>query len=376
MHDGLDWLNMECEVVGASRAASELKLRAGNSRSVIKTETQANTDFGRHGPSIRNLKITGNNEGALGNYGIEMSSSKSHNIRNCSINDSGDSLITVNDSVTASHHNMFIDLTLVPGTNLATLNRPLIEVSGVANGNNFRRINCFGTQGSRDVLGVIGAISVYDAGGSTVNTWNVFEDIVFQTFSIAAGGAFVTIESAKEITFRNMKLWDPVTQPSGTSTYYRIKRGSGTNTGGHWITDRNPGNFTGSGGTLDSTVEIDDDWCVVDISHQAHDQNVLLKSGALYNDITIHGKSANSTHQGANPMVVPAVVDNSGNDTNTYRIAHGRGRGVMPPRGTTAERGTMDDGFGAAQSGFQWYDTTTNKMTFWNGSAWETVTSS
>jgi len=365
LHDGLDWFTMKCEVVGASRAGAELKLRAGNSRSVITTETKGDTDFGRHGPSIRNLKITGNNESALGNYGLEMSGSKSHNVYNVSINNSGDSLIIVTDTVAVSHHNMFSDLTLVPGEHLRTLNRPLIDVQGISNGSNFRRITCRGddTGGTHGNLGVIGGIRVFDAGGSTINTWGVFEDIEFAGFSLDAAGALVTIDSAKEIYLRNIQMSNPGTTGAG-AVMYRIKRGLGTNTGGHHISARAPGDvLTGTGGTLASVVELDDDYCVIDVSHLANDTVVDIKSGAQYNDISVWGKSGVATATGA----APSVKDSSGNHDNTWRVYHGDSRGVMPPRWTTAERSDLDGGLAAADEGFFGYNMTAQKFQNWNG---------
>ena len=46
-------------------------------------------------------------------------------------------------------------------------------------------------------------------------------------------------------------------------------------------------------------------------------------------------------------------------------------RGFLPPRMTTAQRNAI----GSAAAGLMVYNTTTNKLNFYNGSAWEAVTS-
>jgi len=365
-HDGLDWLNMQCEVVAASRSGAELKLNAGVSRSVVKVTTAGNTDFGRHGPSIRNLKITGNNEQALGNYGLELDDAQYLTMFNSSVNDSGDSLISLRDTTGTSSRNSFHYLTLVPGTKLDELNRPLIEVRGACNYNSFTQLNFFGTQGARDRFGTVGSIWVNGNGALAVG--NLFKDLMYQTFSFVTPGAFFTIESARECVFWNSKMWDSPLKTGQVG--YRVKRGAGTNTGGHWIVDRWGASAVGPTEGFTSIVEIDDDYCVVEMTLRSESDLVVFKSGAQFNHAVIRGKSGNNPRTiDARQSGAPVVKDNSGNHTNTWYVAYGESRGIMPPRWTTAERADLDAGLAAADEGYYGYNLTTQRLEVWNGSA-------
>lgn len=179
------------------------------------------------------------------------------------------------------------------------------------NGNRFRSFGFRSLLTAGDV-GVSGAV-VIKSNASFPSYGNLFEGWWFENLHVPSGGTLVSMQGIRsQISDFGLHDIKKEVGATGTSWLRLIAPTSPASFGGNRVTGFFPGNEGGT--TIDNGIEVHQSRNAIEGVKGYNGTNVTLMPGVQYTNIRLAGSYSTVTN--------PAVVDNSGNLTNSYRDEH------------------------------------------------------
>lgn len=347
-----------------------------------------NDQFGQQRVFYRDFSIVGDatseTDGEVGRFGIKMAGASSHTFEGMSFYNLGDSAINTYNSASAvdvGHHVYFRDCAFSPVAGAALNNRPIIDITAPCNGWSWENIffigsiNWFGSSLPLREIADVGAIHLrsHPLAGNASSLFDhpnhmMFRHIRSQSVEPeSANSVFMRLEDVQQVTVEGLQLWDNsgangraailVENPNSLADYKR---------NGHRLMAISNANSSWA----EYAVELDNaDRCYVQVPTGS---GVKIGAGSRFNVVEEYGGDRTVT---SNWDLRKGIEDLSTNDTNViHALSVGRDvlnerRGAwMPPK-----HDENPDWSDSLVKGMMYYNTTSNELRHYNGTAWAAV---